>query len=143
MKFAVVSVRPEEEASLTALLEQHGYTYSVAGAPPPESDGGGFVFLKEGTVYYRVALKDILYVSSDHVYLSVYTDGRKFLLRSTMTAFLDRLLPAPFIRVHRSYAINGARVEQVENDAVVVAGKRIPTSKAGREQLMAILLIGN
>jgi two-component system LytT family response regulator len=102
-----------------------------------------FWYAHEGTVYYRVALKDILYVSSDHVYLSVYTDGRKFLLRSTMTAFLDRLLPAPFIRVHRSYAINGARVEQVENDAVVVAGKRIPTSKAGREQLMAILLIGN
>ena len=62
-------------------------------------------------------------------------------LRSTMTAIQDRLDPARFVRVHRSYIVNLDFLDQIEpldtGDARLLLknGSRVPCSRRYRSAL--------
>jgi DNA-binding LytR/AlgR family response regulator len=75
-----------------------------------EREGEPILSLKEGTRSHRVAESDILYVrAADDYCEAVLTDGRVLLVTMTLARLLETL-PARFVRVHKSYAVNRAHV---------------------------------
>ena len=69
-------------------------------------------------------------------------EGKKYLVRETVTRLAAVLDPARFLRVHRKAIVNLAAVREVEpgphGDSVVVlrSGARIPVSRRRRTELM-------
>ncbi|MEO8147082.1 MAG: response regulator [Bacteroidia bacterium] len=92
------------------------------------------LFLKDGSTYRKVFETDIMYIESDHVYLNIYTHGKKFLLRSTVDAFYSQLNPERFIKIGRSFIINIHHVSSFSNDTVEINGNLLPVSKSHQKE---------
>lgn len=73
-------------------------------------DAEGVVLIPNGGTRHRVAARDIVSVRADDDYSQIrLADGRE-LLATVNLAGLLRLLPPGFERIHRSHAVNRARI---------------------------------
>jgi hypothetical protein len=92
---------------------------------------------------FLVPARDIEFLEAAENYVNLHVRGRVYPLRSTMAAIQDRLDPARFIRVHRSYIVNLDFLERIEpldsGDARLLLkdGSRIPCSRRYRNALRA------
>lgn len=78
-----------------------------------ERDGEAIVALKDGNRTHRIAEGDIVYLrAADDYCEAVMADGRVLLVTMTLSRLLATL-PARFVRVHKSYAVNRAHVATV------------------------------
>ncbi len=100
------------------------------------------LFIKQGQLFHKVKLADILYLESDNVYVSVHTAGGKFLVRSTLPKYLDTIGSARFVRVHRSYAVNVDHIQSVSTQCVVIGKAEIPVAKTYADALLSHLRLG-
>lgn len=96
-------------AAMWAMTRIYGQT------PAPEAGSGPATFdIKDGGKLTRVAVADIVAVSSAGNYVEfVLADGRKPLMRSPLTAVEKNLSPRGFVRTHRSWLVNTARVTEL------------------------------
>ena len=66
------------------------------------------------------------------------------MLRETITDLSDRLDPKQFVRIHRSSIVNLDQIREIyregleDGSVVLVAGRTLKMSKAGRQKLVAI-----
>lgn len=63
---------------------------------------------------FLVAANDIEWLQAQGNYVGLHVRGHDYLLRSTLTEFLEQLDPARFARVHRSYAVHLDHVAEIE-----------------------------
>jgi len=90
---------------------------------------------------FLVAAADIECLQAQGNYVGLRVNGHDYLLRATLTEFLEQLDPARFVRVHRSHAVNLDRVAQIEpldsGDARVTmrGGSVVPVSRRYRDAL--------
>ena len=92
-----------------ALLRAYGQPQSLASTAPPANFD-----IRDGAKVVRTPIADILAVSSAGNYVEfVLADGRKPLMRSSLTAIETELAPHGFVRTHRSWLVNAARVTEL------------------------------
>ncbi|GAB1596271.1 LytTR family DNA-binding domain-containing protein [Lysobacter claricitrinus] len=90
---------------------------------------------------FLVPAADIEWLQASGNYVNLRVRGRDYPLRSTMAQIEDRLDPATFRRVHRSYMVNLDRIERIEplesGDARIVMhdGASVPCSRRYRAAL--------
>ena len=110
--------------------------------PPAEAiDRPSRFLVRKLGAEFLVAAHDIEFLEAAENYVNLHVRGRVYPLRSTMTAIQDRLDPARFARVHRSYIVNLDFLDQIEpldtGDARLLLknGSRIPCSRRYRSAL--------
>lgn len=82
-------------------------------ASPPSATPATFD-IRDGARVMRVPAADILAASSAGNYVEfMLADGRKPLMRSSLTALEAELAPLGFVRTHRSWLVNAARVTEL------------------------------
>ncbi|MBS1658550.1 MAG: LytTR family transcriptional regulator DNA-binding domain-containing protein [Chitinophagales bacterium] len=112
---------------------------------PARSANGNYIvddslFIKEGSSFYKVPFKDILYLESDHIYVKVATANDKtYIVRSSLQQFMQNFDPEKYFRVHRSYVVNLDCVESINSYHLTIRGKQIPISRNFRDELLAKL----
>ena len=90
---------------------------------------------------FLVAAADIEWLQASGNYVNLHVRGRDYPLRTTMAALEQRLDPARFVRVHRSYMVNLDCVGEIEpldtGDARIAMrdGTTIPCSRTYRDAL--------
>ena len=78
---------------------------------PAAASGPATFDIRDGARLTRVALADILAVSSAGNYVEfALSDGRKLLMRRPLSAVEGELADRGFVRTHRSWLVNAARV---------------------------------
>jgi hypothetical protein len=114
-----------------------------AGPPVEAVDRPERFLVRKVGAEFLVAARDIEWLEAAENYVNLHVRGRVYPLRSTMTAIQDRLDPARFVRVHRSYIVNLDVLVQIEptetGDARLLLkdGTRIPCSRRYRQNLSA------
>ena len=78
------------------------------------------------------------YLESARNYVVVHAGEREYLVRNTMSALLEKLVDGDFVRSHRSFAVNLAKVDEVRStdsgSSIKLAdGQEIPLSRSYRE----------
>lgn len=92
---------------------------------------------------FLIAATDIDWLQAEGNYVGLHVNGHDYLLRATLTDFLTQLDPARFVRVHRSHAVNLARIKEIEpldgGDARLHMhdGTTVPCSRRYRDALRA------
>lgn len=92
---------------------------------------------------FLIAATDIDWLQAEGNYVGLHVNGHDYLLRATLTDFLTQLDPARFVRVHRSHAVNLARIKEIEpldgGDAKLHMhdGTTVPCSRRYRDALRA------
>ena len=89
--------------------------YGPQPAQEPAAAAGPAMFdIRDGARVLRTPVADILAVASAGNYAEfVLADGRKPLMRSSLTALESQLVPQGFVRTHRSWLVNAARVTEL------------------------------
>lgn len=101
-----------------------------------------FVFFKADYKIIKVEISDIVYVEGMSEYLKIYLSGEQMpkVVLMSFSKLLEKLPATRFVRVHRSYVINLAKVSEVSSGMVLMStGKRIPIGDSYRSTLMNML----
>ena len=87
------------------------------------------IFVKKQHLYYRIQFKDIQFIKADTVYLEVNTADKKFLVRSPLKDYLEKLPKNKFYRAHKSYIVNVDHIDAINSKDIVIYNNLIPMSK--------------
>ncbi|MFT5668876.1 MAG: DNA-binding LytR/AlgR family response regulator, partial [Vicingaceae bacterium] len=61
------------------------------------------VFVKSGSFYRKIELKDILYIEAAGSYSTVFTSSGEYILSTNLQTFQNKIALPDFTRIHRSY----------------------------------------
>ena len=78
----------------------------------------------------------ILYVKASNNYVEVVTLDKKYLVRTSMKSFYNKLpIKREFFQLHRSYIVRVDKIESIQTDTVIIHGDEVPASKSKKEEL--------
>ena len=137
--YRLLMMRLQGEARLLDPIEPPA---GQAAAPPAAAPARPERFLvRKLRKEFLVAASDIEWLQAQGNYVGLRVRGHDYLLRSTLTEFLEQLDPARFVRVHRSYAVNLDQIAEIEpleaGDARLRMkdGSQLPCSRRYRDAL--------
>ncbi|GGF79384.1 LytR/AlgR family response regulator transcription factor [Wenyingzhuangia marina] len=94
--------------------------------PHQDSD---FIFVNYNRKIVKINVDGILLLESRGDYVIIKTTCKKnYLTKNTLKNFIVKL-PGCFIRVHKSYIINISKIDEIENNIIVMGKEHIPISK--------------
>jgi DNA-binding LytR/AlgR family response regulator len=94
------------------------------------------LFVRYKNKLVRLHPENILYAEASSNYTLIVTTEQTYTVSSHLAIIEQKLVPHGFIRVHRSYLVNLAHVEAVEEDMVLIKNKSIPLSRNARSLLL-------
>ena len=109
--------------------------------PEKEPTDHDFIYVKSDYKLIQIALKDILYIEGLKDYLKIYleNEARPIITLASMKSMEERLPSPRFMRVHRSYIVQTAKVKTLERGVIVFGKTRIPVSESYKGALMNFL----
>jgi two-component system, LytTR family, response regulator LytT len=69
-------------------------------------------------------------------YIHIKTEGKNYVVHSTLKKIEDKLPKDLFLKVHRSFIINTKKIIDIEDNSVLIGKDVIPVSRANRPELM-------
>jgi DNA-binding LytR/AlgR family response regulator len=99
-----------------------------------------FVFVKVDGQHQKVNYSDILYVEAFADYVKIWTANDKRIVTLQRMHVMEKSLPSEsFVRIHRSFIVAKNKIEAIQNNAVVVAGKQLPVGKNYKDLVQSIV----
>ncbi|GAB4020351.1 response regulator [Spirosoma sp. KCTC 42546] len=95
-----------------------------------------YLFIKQNYQFVKVNLSDLLYLEADNIYTTLYTTGRKYVLRLTLSGILERINQPELVRIHRSYAVNIHKVDSFNEAEVSIGPQLIPLSRSYKDDFL-------
>ncbi|NKI32106.1 LytR/AlgR family response regulator transcription factor [Croceivirga thetidis] len=95
------------------------------------------IFVKKQHLYYRIQFGDIQFIKADNVYLEVNTVDKKFLVRSPLKDYLEKLPKNKFYRAHKSYIVNVDHIDAINSKDIMINNTLIPISKDFKEFIIS------
>lgn len=74
----------------------------------------------------KVAFDDVHYVESLREYAAIHTSDKRYVVSQTMRKIETELPADRFIRVHRTYIVALAHIDEIFGNTIVIQGKEIP-----------------
>lgn len=118
---------------------------ALASAARPSGCFAARLVIKDGARIELLPVAELDYARAQGDYVELVSGPRSWLKEQTVHELEVALDPARFVRVHRSYVIQGARLARIEpvskeaRVAVLTTGARIPISESGLRRLQAWL----
>ncbi len=103
-----------------------------------------FLVKSEGRILFFDA-REIDWIEAASNYAEIHTGSQSFLVRHTMNELERKLNPMQFLRIHRSFIVNLAKIRGVQpcNSGEYMVrlqnGKELPSSRGYRDNLASIL----
>lgn len=85
-----------------------------AARPPAASGSNDRIVLKAQGSLHFIRPEDVIWIEAQGDFVKVQTDGKAQLVRETLRTMEQRLDPARFLRIHRSFVVNLEHVRRVE-----------------------------
>ncbi|KQC29273.1 LytR/AlgR family response regulator transcription factor [Flagellimonas eckloniae] len=143
-------VKPFEQqdlyTSIEIALSNFNYSKKENSKEIAGSDGDAFtsnsvlkdsIFVKKQHLYYRIQFGDIQFIKADNVYLEVNTVDKKFLVRSPLKDYLEKLPKNKFYRAHKSYIVNVDHIDAINSKDIMINNNLIPISKDFKEFIIS------
>ncbi len=102
----------------------------------PSSKISNTLFIKDKSQLVSVKICDILWVEAMDNYSLVITDEKKIVVNMFLKEFYEKVPQDKFLRIHRSYLVSLDKIDKIENRFVFINDKKIPISKAYKNQLI-------
>jgi len=133
----------EKIAAKIALLTQEQFTAMLSGLRNSEglrSYPSRFL-VKDGEKEILLPVEKLDWIEAAQYYCCLHSNGRRYMLRETITELDSRLDPSQFVRIHRSSIVNLDRIREIYRDGhgegsiVLLDGMKLRMSKLGRQKL--------
>ena len=99
------------------------------------------LFVKSDYKLIRIELSDIKYIESQHEYIKIHLSNSTPVLTQLSLKSIEEQLPSDrFMRVHRSFIVNLAKISVIERNRIVFDGKvYIPVSEQYKKIFQAFV----
>lgn len=96
------------------------------------------IFIKDRGNMKKILIKDITHIEADRNYCIIHTSSSTTSVTVTLILKnLEERLPAKhFLRIHRSYIVNCARIDSITEIHVIIGKHKIPLSRNFRPELL-------
>jgi hypothetical protein len=99
----------------------------------------GRLMVQTGSGDTVVRFEDIDYLEAARNYVSVYAEGREYVVRDTMTNVLQKLSGGQFARTHRSFIVNIDKIKEIRSvdssqRVFLESGDNVPLSRGYRDE---------
>lgn len=140
--FHLPSLRMAIELAFTNFRKQQPATTQPTIEASKEKDVDYFVrmhdaiFIRHRGRHVKVQLDDIIYLSADSNHVQIHTGANLYTLRRSLQSLMEEFVGSALVRVHRSYAVNSARVEKMQPNQLQIAGVQIPLGRSYKEAFL-------
>ncbi|MCM4161318.1 response regulator transcription factor [Antarcticibacterium flavum] len=134
--FKPLDLQRSIELTISQLNQKEPSQTKDAREPASTSVLKDYLFVRHHESMIKIELKNILYVEADRNYCRIFSTLKEFLLVCTLKDIERSLPPKHFFRLHRSYIINLARIDEIAASYVVIAKKAIPMARGMRRELL-------
>ena len=93
------------------------------------------IYVKSDSRLVRIQLAQIYFIEALADYVIFNTEKGKFIVHHTMKGIEKKLPESMFTRIHRSYIVNLAQVDLIEDMSVVINKKHMPIGASYKERL--------
>lgn len=90
---------------------------------------GEYLFIKSNLKKRKVFIDEIKWIEALGDYIKVVTFENSFVVLSTMKAFEKQLPENQFLRIHKSYIVNLAKIDRFDSKNVEISSTNIPLSR--------------
>ena len=84
----------------------------------------------------KIDIQSVNLVEAKGDYIHIKTEGKNYIVHSTLKKIEEKLPPHLFLKVHRTYIINTKKIVDIEDNSVLIGKDVVPVSRANRPELM-------
>ncbi len=105
----------------------------------------GRVLIRDGAKVHVITCDKIEVIEAQDDYVQIRSEGRNYLKNQRMAELEEQLDSEQFMRIHRSWIVNIACVERIEQAtrdsyvAVLRDGSKVPVSRSGYQKIRTVL----
>lgn len=105
----------------------------------------GRVLIRDGARVHVITCDKIEVIEAQDDYVQIRSEGRNYLKNQRMAELEEQLDGEQFMRIHRSWIVNIACVERIEQAtrdsyvAVLRDGSKVPVSRSGYQKIRTVL----
>ena len=139
-------VKPFDEQEIFVALEMalaaaETSSAQLAPKPAPTFDATPTsLFVRDGKQLVRVDFADLCWLEADGNYTTLHTClGFRYTAVAALKQVEERLPPADFLRIHKSYIVALKKITAISGQTVVVVGQSIPVGRAYQPVLLSRL----
>ncbi len=129
-------VKPVTPKRFERAMERVRMKMHVGYIHPADSNGPQEIFVNIDKRIIKIELNSINYLKANGDYVQIITEQQSYRVHSTLTQLQVKLPKSQFVKTHRSYIVNIAKVNAVKDTTVVIGKDGIPVSKNNREELI-------
>lgn len=93
------------------------------------------MFVKDGTQLVKIHTQSIQFINALSDYVKIVTNEKEYAILYTMKNISEKLPPAKFMRVHRSYIVRLDKIDRIADHIIEIGKHSIPISKSYRDEL--------
>lgn len=112
-------------------LEYQGFKQKEAGTTLPD-----YLFIHTEYQLTKIVLPEITYIEGLRNYIKIHfsTNAKPILSKLSLKAIEEKLPPAKFARVHKSFIVSVDKISSIRNDVIRIGSRDIPISKSCRDE---------
>jgi DNA-binding LytR/AlgR family response regulator len=95
-----------------------------------------YLFIKTGDKISKIQYEDLLYAEANGNNIKIVTSQQTLLPAMTFSNFEELLPASQFLRVHRSFIINKAKITHIEGNRIFIDKLEIPIGQNYREAFL-------
>lgn len=98
-----------------------------------------YIFVRSDKQMHKLFVGDILFVESMENYLYIYTENGRLLVRSTLKHMQEMLPSDMFLKVHKSYLVQLAKVQRIEGNRLFIGSHAITIARNFRREVLSLI----
>ncbi len=104
---------------------------------------GSNLFVKKKNLLCKIPVKSIIYIESDKNYCTVVTNKEKYVLKISLSKFIQHFSKQEFLQIHKRYVVQIDEIETIDltNLAIQIPGLTLPIGRVYKNQLIDALRI--
>ena len=99
-----------------------------------------YLFVKTSLKLEKIRFNDMRFIEGVENYVAIYTSEGKIITHTTLRTILQKLPPARFVQVHKSYLVNIDKIDSIEGNLLGIGKNKIPLSRTYKETALEIIL---
>lgn len=135
-------LKPITFARFLKAIDKYLGTVKPSSAPvpqvAPETSPEDHLFVNANKKHVKVRFEEILYVESLKDYIRIHTEEQKITTKEKIGDFADKL-PAHFLRIHRSFIVNRAKITAFTAHDVEIGEREIPIGGSYKQWVLEVL----
>lgn len=117
-------------------IRQIELEHKAAGENKIEKDAE-FISVKSNYKLHKILLADIDYIEGLKAYVSIFVNGKRFIVLESLKNLEENLPRSKFIRIHKSFIVPIEKIKNMEGNILDIGTKKVPIGKSYKEIVLS------